>query len=337
MRVRHALAIAFATVVLAEAPAHAARPVQPPLRELTRNHNYVLVAQAESREGDKRIVFKRTEALHATGDEVITVRMDEETRAGIELGKSYIVAYTDVTDDGQLRDHKFLDPEGPRLLSVRGLGTPALFEVTPELRFLIRTARAEKAPSDREVLDALLTQMARPDANARSLVVLEFYLRPQLQTIVGERDEATIRKVITDAALDTELKSFLLEASLKFPRPEKAAWLKPLYRQIIDTSGAQFDLTTHIPGMVETAVKGLRVLGERADTQRLKPLLLSNAPAVAKAALATMDELDPEGTPVAVQQTLESALWNDDVNPEVRRTLESYDFEHRIAGADARH
>jgi hypothetical protein len=242
------------------------------------------------------------------------------------------VAYTTITNDGQFREHKYLDPEGPKLLDVRGLGTPALFEATRELRFLFQTARAEEPPADRAVLDALLALMARPDPRGRSLVILEFYLRPQLQALITESDEKIVRDTIADDGLHTELKSFLLEAALKFPRPEKATWLAAAYRDVIASSGAQYDLATHVPALVKTAVKGLRVVGERADAPRLTPLLLSNAPGVATAALETMDSLDPEGTRVAVHRVLEESIWDDSVNPEVRRVLESYDFEHTVAG-----
>jgi hypothetical protein len=64
-------------------------------------------------------------------------------------------------------------------------------------------------------------------------------------------------------------------------------------------------------------------------------LLRSNAPGVATAALETMDTLDPEGAPVAVAQLLEESLWDDSVDPEVRRVLESYHFEHTLARAGA--
>jgi hypothetical protein len=181
----------------------------------------------------------------------------------------------------------------------------------------------------------LLAQMARPDSRSRSLVILELYLRPELQALVSESDEKIIRDAIADRGLHAELKSFLLEAALKFPRPDKATWLAAAYRDVIATSGVQFDLTTHVPELVDTAVKGLRVVGERSDAQRLAPLLLSNAPGVATAALETMDVLDPEGTPVAVRKVLEDSLWDDSVNPEVRRVLESYNFEHTAARAGA--
>jgi hypothetical protein len=333
--VRCALAAGLAAAAIAHAPAHAARPVQPPLMELTRNYSFVLVAEAASRKGENRITFRRVEKLFADSEPMVTVRMDEDTCAAVELGETYIVAYTTVTNDAQFRDHKYLDPEGPKLLDVRGFGAPALFEATPALRFLFQTARAAEPPADRAVLDALLAQMARPDHRSRSLVIMEFYLRPALQAMISESDEKIVRDTIADSGLHTELKSFLLEAALKFPTPAKATWLAAAYRDVIASSGAQYDLTTHVPGLVATAVKGLRIVGERADAQRLTPLLLSNAPGVATAALKTMDALDPEGTPEVVQQVLEQSVWDDSVNSEVRRVLESYDFEHTVAGAAA--
>jgi hypothetical protein len=328
MHTGRALSFYVAAGAFALAPAHAEEPLRPPLTELTGSYQYVFVGDAESRDGDNRIVFRRGEDLFAESDPVVTVRMDDETCASVTIGKSYIVAYTTITNDPRLHEHKYLDPEGPSLLDVRGLGTPALFEPTDALRFLFRTAREEERPTDRAVLDALLAQMARPDPRARSLVVLELYLRPELQAMIGAADEKIVRDTIADPGLDTELKSFLLEAALKFPTPEKDTWLAAAYRDVIARSGVRFDLATHVPALVDTAVKGLRIVGEPDDARRLAPLLLSNAPGVAIAALETMDAFDPQGTPVVVAKVLEQSLWDDSVDPEVRRVLESYDFEH---------
>ena len=43
-----------------------------------------------------------------------------------------------------------------------------------------------------------------------------------------------------------------------------------------------------------------------------------------------MDALDPGGTPEIVRNALEESVWDDSVNPEVRRALQSYDFEHTV-------
>jgi hypothetical protein len=328
--VRRAFAGGLAAAVIAAAPAYAARPVAPPLTELTRNYNFVLVAEAESRDEGNRIAFRRVENLSTESGPVVNVRMNDKAYANVKLGTTYIVAYTTVTSNPQFREAKYLDPEGPRLLDVRGLGTPALFEPTPQLRFLFQSARAEKPPPDRAVLDALLAQMARPDHASRTLVILEFYLRPALHALINEADAKTVRQTIADTGLDTELRSFLLEAALHFPASAKATWLADAYRDVIASSGAQYDLASHVPGLVRTAVRGLRVVGDATDVQRLAPLLLSNAPAVATAALETMDALDPGGTPEIVRNALEESVWDDSVNPEVRRALQSYDFEHTV-------
>src|ERR1044072_8512658 len=111
--VRCALAVGLAAAASAQAPAHAARPVQPPLTELTRNYDFVLVAEAESREGANRIIFRRVEKLFAEGEPIVTVRMDEDTRADVKVGETYIVAYTTITNEAPLRDHKYVDPAGP--------------------------------------------------------------------------------------------------------------------------------------------------------------------------------------------------------------------------------
>jgi hypothetical protein len=330
-----ALSFCVAAIAFAHAPARGEEPLQPPLTELTGSHHYVLVGKAESRDGENGIVFRREEDLFAESEPVVTVRMDAETRADVQLGETYIVAYTTITNDPRVREHKYLDPEGPKLLDVRGLGTPALFAPTPELRFLFQTAREEEQPTDRAVLDALLAQMARPDPHGRSLVILELYLRPQLQEMISTPDEKIVRSTIADPALDTELRSFLLEAALKFQTPDKATWLAAAYRDVIASSGVHFDLTTHVPELVGTAVKGLRIVGEPGDAQRLAPLLRSNAPGVAIAALETMDAFDPSGTPAVVSKVLEESLWDDSVDSEVRRVLDSYDFEHTVAAAPA--
>ena len=79
-----------------------------------------------------------------------------------------------------------------------------------------------------------------------------------------------------------------------------------------------------MPGLVRTALTGLAQAGNRNDVRRVSAHLKSNAPGVAKAALAALDTLDREAAVAAVN----SALENDAMHRETKRAFEAYLREH---------
>jgi hypothetical protein len=317
--------VLFGAALLAavSATSQAARLIIPPSQELTRNHNITMVAVAKQRLGEYRVTFERVAPLYGKSEPEVSMRMDEATYNDIEIGETYIVAYSKVTHNEQRREEKVIDPRGPRLLKVRGYGSRALFENTAQVRFLFETARAEEPPGDRQLLAALVSQMGSDDPRTRALVIVELYLRPELARIASKADVKQFRAVIDDKNTETELRAFLLETALEFPENTTRRWLAKTYRGIVDNTSAQFDLNSRQPALVETAVNGLRARGDQRDFGRLSGFIASNAPKVAEASVKTMDGWDRQATFDMVQATIS----DDSVPAPTRSVLEAYLFE----------
>ena len=64
------------------------------------------------------------------------LRTDEETFAEIVVGDSYVVAWSYLRRNRRVIGGWEEDPNGPFVVNLLGLGSTALFEDTPETRFL---------------------------------------------------------------------------------------------------------------------------------------------------------------------------------------------------------
>ncbi|MEO0971814.1 MAG: hypothetical protein AAFX85_01870 [Pseudomonadota bacterium] len=282
----------LATFTLLIAPvAQAARPVLPPLTELTTNqYNLVMAARAVEKLPPNRVRFVREEGFAGEVKESETLRVDEETFARITVDERYVVAYSYVTSNPQFRESKFEDPEGPRMIKVRGYGSPALFEDLPETRFLFEAGPQGKSTQPLDVVEALTRLMERPDASTRALAVVEFLLRPDLHAIVRPAHAERIARVVTDAQVEQELRAFLLEVAVALP-DRSQRWMGDACRSVLAELDPQFDLVSHGPQLAE---RTLIAMGDHAsvdDVQAMVPFLQSNAPRVVTAAIESMELL----------------------------------------------
>lgn len=272
--------------------AHAARPIQPPLAEFTDNpYNQVMAGKVAEKIAPNKVRFERQVAYAGEVEESVVLRMeDEQTFADVQEGQSYIVAFSYFTSDPQFRESKYEDPEGPRMITVRGLGDAALFEDTPDTRFLFESATREVPPDRRDVLEALTRQMVRADARTRSLVVVELLLRPDLHASVRPRQGERVAKVVSDPAATQELRAFLLEVAVAFP-DRSQRWLREACRQVIAELEPQFALETHGPQLATAALEAIADHGTAEDVQSIVPFLASNAPKVVRTAIESIEVL----------------------------------------------
>lgn len=317
---RAAIAFLWTAALLMPLATQAARPLGPPVAELVSGYNKVMVARAVERIDAGRVRFECLKPYFGDPAESIILRTGEADASFVEVGQRYVVAYTLVTNDSQFREVKFEDPEGPKIVGIRGVDDQAVFEDTAELRFLFDQAVAEEPAPPRKVLDALLVQMQRDDNRARSLVVLEIVLRPDLVEIVDSKDGRVVRDVIGSETVPIQSKDFLLRTAARFPAAARAEWLVAAQRSIVKTAPIELELISPMPSYVRTAALGLQVTGDASDVPVLRRLLGSNAPGVAKAALNTMDSLDPAATLVVAR----AAVNDQSLLAETRRELDLY-------------
>ncbi|MFT5139061.1 MAG: hypothetical protein ACI9H8_000745 [Lysobacterales bacterium] len=300
----------------------AAKMLGPPIEglydrpDLTR----IVVAVANEKVAPSRLRFVVSEQLSGQSPEEVLLRTDESAFANIVAGNSYLVAWTDMRRNRALVEGWEKDPDGPSTVNVPGLGTTAIFEDTPEIRFLFEIAKKDKADTSARQINALFTQMERPDSHSRALMIMQLYLRPDLRDKMDQSQIGQLKNVILQETLETQQLDFLLRTAIALPRDQTTPWLEEEFRRIIIFHGSQYDLASFIPGLVRTAARGLQQTGGLADIELLGNLLYSNNPGVAVSALKAMSQIDDKATVVKAQQAIDRN-W---IHDETRREVELY-------------
>lgn len=326
------LALSLAAVVCL--PAQAARPVQPPLTELTRSQTHVMRARAVRRVDDERFEFQRLADLSGESAQLTAIRVAASAQADVHPGDTYVLAHSQIVSNPQRREEKLIDPRGPRIIGVRGLGTLALFEDTAEVRFLFATARGGvdgEATDEDAVVEALLRQLARPDARTRALVAMELYLRDELHPRLDEAQTRRLVDVVADPALEDELRAYLVETAAAAPGARTYRWLFDTLRDILDASAVTLELAGHRPRLVTESLIALRQAARPDDAGRAARLLRSNAPRVVEAAIELLDGVDPALAQGTVNELVEETAFNDALPAHTRRVLEDYLVRSQLA------
>ena len=317
---RAATLFMWTAILLLPVASQAARPLGPPIEELVSGYNKVMAARAAERVDSGRVRFERVTPYYGDPADSIVLRTGEMEQPFIEMGQVYILGYTVVTNDTQFREVKFEDPDGPKIVNIRGVDVLAVFVDSKPLRYLFEQTQDRDKGSVRAALDAVMAQIQINDERARSLVTLELMLRPDLVEIISPADGRIVGNLITTDAVPMETRDILLQVSEQFPAAARAEWLVEAQRAIVKSAPDELPLASPLPSYVRDAVRGLKTTGDASDLPELRRLLGSNAPGGAKAALDTMDGLDPEAT----LQLAREAFSDQSLLAETRRVLELY-------------
>jgi len=303
-------------------PALAARPLGPPIEELQSNPDLtrIAVAVAGEKEESPRIRFKISHRFSGESPDQLVLRMDEGTFADVKIGQSYVIAWTDQRKVRLLREGYEKDPDGPSIVKVRGLDSKALFEDSPEIRFLFTPRDMTSADDTTQEIDALLAQMQRDDYRSRDLVVGQLVLKRELSKQMNRSQVEKLKQVLQTPELSAQHRDYLLQSAQRLPEELHSPWLAEEFRRVIILQGTQYDLNSFVPGLVKTSAKGLGQVGEHNDIELLSILLYANNPGVSKAALASMDHFDPR----VATANAEQAISRDWVHSQTRRALENY-------------
>lgn len=298
----------------------AARLASAPTIDLTSGYHLVMIARVAALVDPTHVEMERIQSVHGETDGFVRLRADEATVATIEPGKTYIVAYARLMKHPQYREMKVIDPDGPRIVTLRHTGTKALFEDSPDTRLLFDIARDQDGSVAGRRMTAILQQMQRPDARSRALVIAEFKMRRELHPRAGPVEQKIIANVLVNKRLNTATRNNLLETALAFSPQQRGPWFTEVCRTIADQSGSRLELATQVPGLVRTALRGLALTGDSGDVPRVTVHLRSNAPGVAKAALEALDALDQEAAATAVA----AVLRDGSMHLETKRVFEAY-------------
>ncbi|MCP3961405.1 MAG: hypothetical protein GY719_26460 [bacterium] len=312
--------------LFAATAAGAAKRLKAPTLMMMGKYQQVAVAMAEQSSEEDTVQFKRKKVLYGKMPKRVTARLDAETGQDLVWGRSYIIAYTEVRRNPLDRDSPERDPDGPKVVTLPVIGA-AVIEDTPEIRFLFEAARDGEKEPGRDYLDAILTQLARPDIRTRKFVIAELYMRPRLLDHLQEADLPAIRAVAGSSEIDTEVRSFLLESSTRFPSSLRGA-LADVASEIVEEAKTELDLSSTHPLLVKTSLQVLETAGADADAALVGRHFDSNSPGVAKAALSLLRTLDDE----AAARRAREVLSRSDLHQTTRRAMEQFLEQHGEGG-----
>lgn len=306
--------------------APAAKKLGPPIDELLSAPQLTRIALAVALESDDpdRAKFRVTKEISGDSPGELLLRADEGTLSGVVPGENYIVAWTDQRKVRLLREGYELDPDGPSIVTVSGLMSQGLFRDSSELRYLFTALKDPETVDRNKEIDALLAQVRKEDPASRDLAVGQLMLDAELGEQMSASQASTLREVLASDQLLVQHRDYLLQVAQRIQGDQTREWLAEEFRKSIIWHGTQYDLSSFVPALMVTSARGLQEYGEKADVALLGPLLYSNNPGVAKAALGAMDQLDAEQASVRVNKALERG-WLSDTS---RRALQRYLKDH---------
>jgi hypothetical protein len=301
---------------------NAAQRLGPPIEDLQSEpgRTRIVIAVASEKAKSPRILFTVSERLSGEAPDEVLLRTDEETFADVEVGRSYVVAWSYMRRNRSIVGGWENDPAGPFTVQLKGLGSSAVFDDTPEIRFLFAPGTFDQSGNSGQQIDALLTQLQREDFRSRGLMIGELYLRPDLTEAMKPAQVDVLKAVFQKQALDPQHRDFLFRSTLRLPQDLTSPWLAEEMRRTIIWHGTQYDLRSFVPSLVITAAEGLQQVGDSSDIDLLDPLLYANNPGVSRAALAAIDHFDRDAAVARSKKALERG-W---VHSETRNTLTRY-------------
>lgn len=283
---------------------HAARPLGPPIKEFFNERNRVAIGELIGKQQGNKIEMRISSYLYQNDEELVTLSVDEEVFSDVVVGNKYVFVFSRMSKNRLLRDEWEVNPKGPSLASVRGLGTPTIYKDNSTITALV-TLPEQREPFSPDKETGLLLKLAEDesDSRARELGIFELYLRPDLQTVISEKNGA--RFAALTAAADPRLKTFLLRGAARFPDERRTPWLEQEWRTASATYGTQLDLNSYVPLLLKISLEGLRETAGSDDVEMIGKHLYSNAPGVAKAALQALDAADPQQALARVQEAVQ--------------------------------
>lgn len=337
----------------------AAEPVAPPSVQMTGEGASVVAAEVLTRPDASHLTLRIVEVIAGAGahedddgeneaasgegsgapaeEDEVTIRT---TRPGdfadVPVGGRFLVAFTRLANTDQFRDAKFLDPEGPRVLRLRGEPLAAVFPDHAELRFLFARARGEAQPSRRERLDAVLALMQTPSPSLRAFAIEELFIRAELPPVFGLADVQVVHRTLMRPGLPMQLQQFLLDTALRFPQGPTAAWLHRESLRIVRSLGPELNLVTPEALLVTTAMKSIAAVNDRRDVHVVLPMIASNSPPVVRSALDAAHAMNARATLARVEQRLDEIMLQENVHADIRRMLERYLLDRALLDDAAR-
>jgi hypothetical protein len=267
-----------------------------------------------------RYRFRETSAEGA----VLELRLPEGAPAELAQGSTWWVGFSELKRQPPDPRTFVLDPEGPRVLLLEGVGA-ALFPATPAVGTVLGALRDEDgfpANVGAERLGAVLEILDAPEANLRRLAATEIGLNSQLWSGLSAERLESLGDAFIAAANEPYIRFRLLEAA----RGASEAGLAGAFRaasdwarEALEAADLEADGASYDPALQILALGTLANQGASRDAPSVLRLLQSSHPAVGREAVWTLRSLAPD----LLVESAPALLASESLNPETRRVLEA--------------
>ena len=292
---------------------------RPPTSTILSARNQVLVARVVNFGSDHKVLWRRVDAIRGETPELLTLSLDGRESMALERGRDYVLVTTFHRHHANFREGLELDPAGPRLVEVPGLGR-VLLPSSPALVRVLTAARDGLLDAESYLAD-LQDLMAQDWPGVRRLALTELYLRPGLLTQADSGTVDALQALLSEHGSDWQEIDLILAIGQRLASPLQQRWLLEESRRTVMEAPSELPLAGGYPPLVERA---LQILAAHESTRDADPALrhlASNSPGVVKAAIAAAEILDcPEG----VERAAEILERSERIHLESQRSLEAF-------------
>ena len=296
-----------------------AEVVQPPTAALLVETHQILVAVVEAIRPAEEVHWKRVEAIQGMPPEFFSTKLEAGQSERVMRGREYLVAITNYRRHSLFREGLELDPGGPKVVEVSGLG-PAIFPNLAGLRRLLAFAR-DGVTDSAGYVGELNRLMGSQASEVRRLALTEIYLRPEVLSQADLGTVASMRSILADSTTEWAESDLILTIGLNLALPLQGEWLLEESRRVLTEAPERLDLASSRPALVETALKVLMTRGTSVDGRLAVRHLVSNSPGVVRQGVATVGVLDCSA---GLDQAKAILGESTDMHLQSRQTLEEF-------------
>ncbi len=298
----------------------------PPVEDSFKSRNRIAVLSVEQVLSESSLVVRPVTSLW--GDvpaESFKLNLPEWDPVTVTAESTYIMVYSSVMRHRFYRDQFEENPDGPLVARLPYSGV-AVVEDSEQARTVFREFQKSISKDDTAEINNRITLILEwadharehDQAGALRLALIELSKHHKWMASATDAQYQRYRKLVEARAFGDELDEHLISAISLHPESRWQPWLAVHCRKVVGEAGPIYELTSMRPLLVRSCLRHIEQLGSAEDAGLLGPLLSSNAPGVAKAAVDALMALAPDRLPLLAENALES---KDPLNSEVRRIL----------------
>lgn len=217
------------------------------------------------------------------------------------------------------------NPKGVEIQTLPAVG-PGIFSCNDDLIKIYSNIIDEKSDHEPQYLTTLLKLLESDDLQTRRLAAFELSMHRDWVRLADEKHTNSLRKQLNNQSIPDELTEMLIQAATGLPEDKYNNWFKAYLINNIKNNPSPYDLVTYTPLLVRSSVKTLYDLSllTEDDWSSIEPLLFSNAPGVAKAAIRTLEKLNTDRLHKETEAIFAANDKVDKLHTETQRVLKAF-------------